>query len=419
MSEHVVVVGGGVVGRFTALYARRRGFDVTLVDRDPAGTRGCSFGNAGMVVPSHFVPLAAPGIVRLGIKWMFDPASPFRFKPRASRDLAEWTLRFCRAATPQRAQRAAPLLRDLALASRSCYQGLAGESGNRFSLACNGVLIACRTGHRWQEELHASEQARALGMPATVLERADAVAFDPSLRDDIAGAIHYPLDCHLVPDRLLAWLDERLEAEGARLLRDTEVTGFVRDRSHLRAAATGSGDIAGDTFVVCGGVWSPSLVRSLGVRIPIEAGKGYSVTIPKPPKHRAHCAVLSEARVAVTPMGDTLRIGGTLELAGIDASIDPVRVRAIVDAVPRYYKSIDVEALRAARPWAGLRPCSPDGLPYIGRTSKIANLYIAAGHAMMGVSLGPVTGRIVADLVAGERPEFDMALLSPDRYGST
>jgi D-amino-acid dehydrogenase len=417
LSQHVVVVGGGVVGRFTALYARRRGFDVTLADRDPAGSRGCSFGNAGMVVPSHFVPLAAPGMVRLGVKWMFDPASPFRFKPRASQALAGWTVRFWRAATPEHVRRAAPLLRDLALASRACYEALAGESGNRFGLECNGMLVVSRADHGWQEERHAAEQARALGIPATVLERRDAVAFDPCLREDIAGAVHYPLDCHLVPDRLLAWLDDRLDAEGVRVRRSTEVTGFVRDRSLLRAATTPAGDIAGDTFVVCGGVWSPSLVRSLGVRIPIEAGKGYTVTVPKPPELRSHCAILSEARVAVTPMGGDLRIGGTLELAGIDASIDPVRVRAIADAVPRYYRSIDVEALRAAQPWAGLRPCSPDGLPYVGRTSKVANLIVAAGHAMMGVSLGPVTGRIVADLVAGERPEFDMSQLSPDRYG--
>jgi len=348
---------------------------------------------------------------------MMDPASPFHVKPRLSSDFASWAWRFFRSSTDANVQRAAPLLRDLAMASRACYEALASEPGGDFGLVRNGMLFVCRTAHAFDEESRVADHARSLGIPANVLDARAAVALDPLLRDGIAGVVHYPMDCHLDPDRLMRWLKARVVAEGARVLRDTEVTGFVSDATTLRAAKTRSGDIEGDAFVLCGGVWSPGLARSLALSIPIEAGKGYSVTVQKPAGFGPYCAILSEARVAVTPMGDRLRVGGTMQLAGIDARIDERRVRAVTDALPRYYQNIDGDALAAAKPWAGLRPCTPDGVPYIGRTRKFTNLVIAAGHAMMGVSLGAATGSIVGQLVAGETPPFDLALLSPDRFG--
>ena len=412
----VVVVGAGVIGLFSALNAVRRGFDVTVVDREPAGQRGCSFGNAGMLVPSHFVPLAAPGMVRLGLRMMMNPASPFHVKPRLSMDFASWAWRFTRASTPAHVQRAAPLLRDLALASRAHYEALAAESGADFGLVRHGMLLVCKSAHALEEEAHVAEQARSLGIAATTLDARAARALDPLLQDDVSGAVHYPMDGHLDPERLMARLQARVVAEGANVLRETEVTGFSFNGSTLRSATTRHGDVEGDTFVLCGGVWSPGLARSLALSIPIEAGKGYSVTVRKPTGFAAHCAILSEARVAVTPMGEQLRVGGTMQLAGLDASIDRRRVKAVTGALSRYYRNIDDDALCSARPWAGLRPCTPDGLPYIGRPRRYQNLVIAAGHAMMGVSLGAVTGSIVGDLLERRAPPFDMSLLSPDRF---
>lgn len=413
----VLVVGGGVVGLFTALHARRRGFDVTVVDRNAPDVRSCSFGNAGMIVPSHFVPLAAPGMVSLGLRWMLDPASPFHVRPRLSGEFVSWAWRFARAATREHVERSAPLLRDLAMASRACYEALASEAGDGFGLVRNGMLLVCATASAMHEESAVAARARALDMPAVELDRRSAIAFDPLLRDDIAGAVHYPMDCHLEPDRLMAWLRARIANEGVKLLHSTEVTAFVRDGRKLVRAATANGDLEADEFVLCGGAWSPSLVRSLGLSIPIEAGKGYSVTVSRPERFGPHCAILSEARVAITPMGDRLRVGGTMELAGLDLHVDPRRARAVIEALPRYYRDLDRQRFEAATPWAGLRPCTPDGVPYIGRSSRYANLSIAAGHAMMGVSLGAITGRIVSGILAGEAPDFDMQALSPDRYG--
>ena len=418
MAKRVVVVGGGVIGLATAYYCLRRGFAVTLVERNAERRDGCSYGNAGMIVPSHFVPLAAPGMVALGLRWMWNPASPFYVKPRLSRELFDWGFKFWQAATKERVQRAAPLLRDLSLESRRAYEELAALPGGDFGLVKKGLLLLCKTRHAFDDESRTAEFAHALGIAAEVLDAGQAAALEPGVRMDIAGAVYFPQDCHLTPGRLVNRLQEELTAGGARLLWETEVSGWRIERDRvLRAVRTQGGtDIEADEFVLCGGSWSPSLVRELGLHIPIQAGKGYSLTLPSPRLLPNTCAILSEARVAVTPMGGALRFGGTMEIAGMSEDINPVRVRGIVDAVPRYYPQFGPRDFDGVVPWCGLRPCSPDGLPYVGRTARFANLSIAAGHAMKGVSLGPVTGKLIAGVLAGDAPPFDITLLSPDRY---
>ena len=418
MSKHVVVVGAGVIGLSTAYYCARRGWRVTLIDRDPEQRDGCSFGNAGMIVTSHFVPLAAPGMVALGLKWMANPASPFYIKPRLSWELLDWGLKFWRAATPEHVCRAAPLLRDLNFASRSCYEELAALPGNDFGLVKKGLLMLCKSRHAMDEETRTAEHARALGIPAEVLDASQVAALEPGVRMDIVGGIHFAQDCHLVPDRVVAGLQEQLSTAGAQFIWNTEVTGWrvERDR-HLRALTTRDGsEIEADEFVLCGGAWSPLAVRELGLRIPIQAGKGYSLTLAKPRQLPKICATLIEARVAVTPMAGALRFAGTMEIAGLNETINPVRVRAIIAAASRYYPEIAPSDFDGVAPWFGLRPCSPDGMPYVGRTAKFTNLSIATGHAMMGMSLGPITGKIVADVLSGEPPPFDLPQLSPDRF---
>ena len=418
MSKHVVVVGCGVIGLSTAYYCARRGWRVTLIDRNPERRDGCSFGNAGMIVTSHFVPLAAPGMVALGLKWMWNPASPFYIKPRLSWELLDWGARFWRAATAEHVRRAAPLLRDLSFASRRCYEELAALPGIDFGLVKKGLLALCKTRHAMDEETRMAERALELGIPAEVLDASQVAALEPGLRMDIVGGVHFAKDCHLVPDRVVAALQQQLSAAGAQFIWDTEVTGWriERDR-HVRALTTGDGsEIEADEFVLCGGAWSPLVVRELGLRIPIQAGKGYSLTLTKPRQLPTICASLIEARVAVTPMAGALRFAGTMEIAGLDTTINPLRVRAIIAAVSRYYPEIGPSDFEGVAPWRGLRPVSPDGMPYVGRTAKFTNLSIAAGHAMMGMSLGPITGKIVADVLSGETPPFDLTQLSPDRF---
>ncbi|MDB5295535.1 MAG: dadA, partial [Phycisphaerales bacterium] len=266
-----------------------------------------------------------------------------------------------------------------------------------------------------------------LGVPADVLDPAGLAVLDPGATMDVAGGVHYPLDCHLSPARFMAHLQARLEAAGATFRWRTDVAGWQTEdgpagRGRVAAARTTAGDeIEADAFVLAAGSWSAAAGRSLKLRIPLQAGKGYSLTLAEPRQRPQLCSILTEARVAVTPMGEAVRFGGTMEVAGLDESISRRRVRGIVRSVPDYYPAFREADFDGVPPWQGLRPVSPDGLPYLGRTGRWANLVVATGHAMMGLSLGPATGKLVARLVSGEGAEAelpgqDLSILSPDRY---
>jgi D-amino-acid dehydrogenase len=413
--RHVVICGAGIIGLCCARELRARGHTVTIIDRAPADRDGCSFGNAGMITPSHFVPLAAPGMVALGLKWMLNPKSPFYIRPRLDADLAGWGWRFMRASTAAHVERAAPVLRDLNLASRELYVGLAAELPD-FGLVTRGLLMLCREARTLDHEGAFAAQARELGVPAEVLDAAATARLDPGIRLNVAGSIYFPKDAHLDPARLIGSLTPRLEAAGVKFLWGTEVTGWRREGGRLAAALTTRGELAADEFVLAGGAWSPGLVRGLSLRLPMQAGKGYSLTLPKPRQLPHLCSIFTEARVAVTPMGGSLRIGGTMEVVGLDETIQPHRVQGIIESVPRYFPDFSPEDFAGIQPWRGLRPVTPDGLPYLGRFGAAPNLIAATGHAMMGLSLGPITGRLVAEIVAGEPPSIDLNLLNPDRY---
>jgi D-amino-acid dehydrogenase len=417
MPSRIIIIGGGVIGLCSAWYAVQRGHRVTLLERGGPDHDGCSFGNAGMVVPSHFVPLAAPGMVALGLKWMWNPESPFYVKPRLSRDLLGWGWKFWRAANAAHVARSAPLLRDLGLASRACFEELAARSGADFGLVRKGLLMLCKTPHALEEEARTAAQANELGLPAEVLTAPAAAALEPNVRMDIAGAVYFPKDCHLSPSQFMAALRQWLAEAGAEFSWSTEVMSWRARGDRVAAVVTSRGEFEADDFVLCGGAWSGTLLRDLGLRLPMQAGKGYSLTLPQPRRLPAHCAILTEARVAVTPLGRALRFGGTMEIAGLNETINPRRVQGIIQAVPRYFPEFKAEDFRGLPVWQGLRPCSPDGLPYLGRFARYPNLIAATGHAMMGLSLGPITGQIVAALVSGEKPVVDLAALRPERFG--
>jgi D-amino-acid dehydrogenase len=330
--------------------------------------------------------------------------------------LIDWGFKFWRAANPDHVHRSAPVLRDLNFASRACFEELAAESGNEFELVQRGLLMLCKTQHALDDEAKFAGQANALGLPAEVLDARATAVLDPDVTMDIAGAVYFPKDCHLTPARFMATLHRLVANAGVKFVWGADVSGWKISEGRLRAASTTRGEFEADEFVVCGGSWSPGIVRDLGLRIPIQAGKGYSLTLPRPPQLPRLCSIFTEARLAVTPMGASLRIGGTMEIAGLNESITNVRVQGIIKSVPKYFPRFSAADFSGVQPWRGLRPCSPDGLPYIGRTGKFANLTLATGHAMMGLSLGPITGRLVAEILAGEKTSIDIALLNPDRY---
>ena len=415
-NPHVVVCGAGVIGLCCAYSLRQRGFAVTVVERNPADRDGCSFGNAGMIVPSHFVPLAAPGMVALGLKWMLNPRSPFYIRPRLSAELIGWGLRFMQACNAGHVARAAPLLRDLNFASRERYVQLAATLPDDFGLVPRGLLMLCRDEETLVHEAAFAARARDLGVPAEVCSAARAAELDPGVRMSIAGAIYFPRDAHLSPSRFVTALTRALVGAGVDFRWQTEITGWRTEGRRIIAAQTPAGDLSADEFVLAGGAWSPGMVRPLRLRLPMQAGKGYSLTLPRPRQLPELCSIFSEARVAVTPMGSTLRIGGTMEIVGLDESIQRNRVEGIIAAVPHYFPEFKPADFRDVPAWRGLRPCAPDGLPYVGRFAAYGNLTAATAHAMMGLSLAPITGQLVGEIIAGEPPSHSIGQLSPDRY---
>ncbi len=416
MSKNILIIGAGAIGLSTALHCARKGHRVTIIERHGEQRDGCSFGNAGMIVPSHFVPLAAPGMVKLGLKWMWNPESPFYIKPRLDGDLFDWALKFWQAANPDHVRRSAPLIRDLSFTSRTMFEEIAAQSQNDIELVTRGLLMLCQTQHGLDDEAKFAAQANALGVPAEVLNAQQTAKLDPGVTMNIAGAIYFPKDAHFTPSRYMAWLQRQVEKLGVNFQWDTEVAALKVQNGKIAAVVTSRGEYVADEIILCGGSWSPELVRELGLKIPIQAGKGYSLMLTQPRQLPQLCSIFTEARMAVTPMGSSLRFGGTMEIAGLNEDINLVRVQGIIKSVAKYFPKFSVEDFAGVEPWRGLRPCSPDGMPYLGRTAKFSNLILATGHAMMGMSLSPITGQLVGELVSGERPAFDLSLLSPDRY---
>ena len=304
----------------------------------------------------------------------------------------------------------------MSFASRALFEELGATPGFDFGLKKRGLLMLCKTARAFHEEERMAVKARALGIPAEALDAKAVAALEPGIRMDIAGAVLFPQDCHLAPHRFMADLQRAVTSAGGEIAFHSEVTGWRFDSRNIAAAVTGRGETDGDEFVLCGGAWSAVVARQLRLAVPMQAGKGYALTVPQPRQLPRHCAILAEARVAVTPIASALRFGGTMEIAGLNQKIDPRRVRGITQAVPAYFPEFSAADFAGLSPWSGLRPCSPDGLPYLGRTRAYENLSLATGHAMMGLSLGPITGQIMAGILSDEKPASDIALLDPDRY---
>lgn len=416
-SERVIIVGAGVIGLCAAWHCLKAGKSVTLIDRDSEKKSiltGCSYGNAGMVVPSHFIPLAAPGIIAKGIKWLANPEGPFFIRPRASLDLMRWCKIFTTHATTRHVMESRELLRDLNLESRRLFVEMAKEAGTQ--LTERGLLMLCQSAKGLDEEAEVAAMAHELGMKAEVCDPTRLRELDPSIEMDVKGGVWFQQDCHMDPADFMIGLRRRVLEMGAEIVEEAEVTGL-----HNEGGGTVSlqGVIVppDSQIVLTCGTWTVDLLKSIGKRMPMQAGKGYSLTLDSPPELPEMCSILSEAKVAVTPMNGKLRFAGTMEVCGNDLSINPRRVHGIVRSACQYFPSFDENDFQEAEPWAGLRPCSPDGLPYIGRVAGFSNLTVATGHSMMGISMGPMTGRLVAEILGCAGTCLDIRKLDPLRFG--
>lgn len=405
-----VIVGGGIVGLSTAKVLCEAGYEVVVIDAEGPDFDRCSAGNSGMIVPSHVLPLAAPGMIGYGLKMLFRPNSPFGFS-QPTPNLARWGLEFAKAANASQIDLAAPLLHRLHSDSLALYGKWCKEL--EVPLMRRGLSMLCMSEQSLEEEVLAAERASRLGVVFEVVGRDGLKGLDPNIDCGACGAIHYPGDAWLDPKSFCTALHKSLVGK-VDFRWSTRCTGASPQGSRVRYLSThNGGKIGGDEFVFATGAWTAEVGGWLSAELPMVSGKGYSMTLGHPPQTPSVCSLWPEFRVACTPMGSGLRFGGTMELGEPSFGISRSRIEGIIDSIRRMFPAFEGYDFETEPVWVGNRPCTPDGLPYIGRLAEWDNVTVAAGHAMMGMSLGPISGQLAAESLDGAKPP---KLLDPNRY---
>lgn len=410
-----LIIGGGIVGLFSAYFLQKEGVEVTIIDKTDL-LDNCSTGNAGMIVPSHIIPLAAPGMITKGISWMFSSKSPFYIHPRLDLKLAKWCYLFFKAANETQVKKAIPFLKNLSLLSKVLYQEFRQEHPeSAIALVEKGLMMAYQTESMEKEEVEFALLARKYGLEAEILSPEDIRSVEPNLELKARGAVLFPGDAHLDPGALYSFLKSYLEEKGVKFLTKTQVLGFEKSGSKVDAVLTDQGKFEVAKILFCGGSWSGELAKMLGFTLPMMGGKGYSFIQKNTPEIK-QATILTEQKVAVSPYGETIRFGGTMEIAGTNQSINMNRVRGIFESINRYYPEFQAKFPEENQIWKGLRPCSPDGLPYIGFAPGYSNVLVGSGHSMMGISLAPATGKILAELHQQKETSMEIQGFEVGRY---
>lgn len=413
MSKEVIVIGGGIVGLSSAYYLQQEGHQVTLIDKSNMDA-GASYVNAGYLTPSHIISLASPGIITKGLKWMLNPESPFYVKPRLDTEFLKWAWSFKKSATKQKVNQSIPVIKDINLLSRGLYDEIKSSNAFDFHYERNGLMMYYQTDKAGEGEWEVGQRAIKEGLEVELLSAEEVKQFEPNADLNIKGAIYYKCDGHSTPNDFMPKMIAYLKSTGVQILANEEVKDIVVNGNIISEVVTDKRTLKADEIVLAAGSWSPLLTNKLGIKLLVQAGKGYRINVERK-TNITMPAVLMEAKVAVTPMKGFTRFAGTMEIGGINHTINPVRVNAIAKALEKFYNNLEITSDEKATAKCGLRPCSPDGLPFIGRSSKCKNLTIATGHAMMGWSLGPATGKLVAEIISDKKTSLDLNPFHPDR----
>ena len=410
----VLIIGGGAIGLNVAYFLLKQGVqDIAVLDKGPIGS-GCSLGNAGLVVPSHIIPLASPGVIAKGIRWMLNPESPFFIRPRWDRELAKWLWRFWRSATPEHVRKSAPYLKDLLTASQHLTREIEAELPSSFEFQQNGLLMLYLDKGKAECE-YLAQEAERVGIPSEFWSEQTVQDKLFPLHTRARGGLFFPEDAHVHPARFLEALYQYLQSQGVRFFPHTPVSSLQVQGKQL-LISTEHDTFSPDETVLAAGAWSPLLVQTIQLSLPVQPAKGYSITYSIPQHAPPFPLLLTERKTAITPFSKELRFAGTLELAGWDLSINYRRVEAIYRSVPQYLPDLRRPPLSETSIWAGLRPCTPDGLPVLDRPKHIPNLTIATGHAMIGISLAAITGKLVAELLTQQTPSLPLSPLRLSRF---
>lgn len=415
--KKVVVIGGGIIGLSSAYYLQKSGHEVTVLDKGDFSDN-CSYGNAGYVCPSHFIPLATPGIVWKGLKWMFNSRSPFYVRPSLNASLIDWGIKFMKSATNKKMEAAAVPLRDIAMLSQQEYKIWAALPGFDFAYEQKGLLEVFQTKPVAEHAKHTVEKGKELGLDAELLSYEELQQLEPQTKFNALGAIFFKCDAHLYPNKLMKVLLTHLKQQGVQLRAGEEATGFEKENSRIKKVITAKQVHEADEVVIATGAWSRQVAALLDTKIPMMPGRGYSVTLENSKYFLNYPAILAEGRVAITPMdGNKIRFGGTMEVVPTTTPPRYHRVEGILNAVKRFIPEFDVPMPSTDKIWYGYRPCSADGLPYIGRINSYKNVVAATGHAMLGLSLGAGTGKLVSELVNEQAASMDIKPFEVERFG--
>ncbi|RDY61758.1 NAD(P)/FAD-dependent oxidoreductase [Flagellimonas nanhaiensis] len=413
-NKKVLVIGGGIIGLSCAYFLQKEGYEVTVLDKSNIDS-GASFVNAGYLTPSHIVPLASPGMISKGIRYMFNSSSPFYMKPRLDLEFLKWSWYFKKSSTKAKVEKAMPIIRDINLFSKELYEGIksSGDLGE-FQLENKGLLMVYQTEKERDHEMEVAKKASELGLEVYHLDKEGLRKAEPQIEFNAKGAIHYFCDWHTTPGQFMEFMMGHLLKKGVKINRNEAVVDIETNGDRLLRVVTDQSSYQADEVILAAGSWTSQLAKSLGLKLPMQAGKGYRINV-EAPTNISTPAILLEAKMAVTPMHGFTRFAGTMEFSGINNTIRKERVAAIAAGAERFYQGLKISEEDKSKAQCGLRPVTPDGLPYIGKTSKFDNLTIATGHAMMGWSLGPATGKLVTEIISGKNPSMDLEAFHPQR----
>ena len=415
-SPDVLVVGAGAVGLFCAYFLRQRGLDVTVVEAGQVGgPQSCSSGNTGFVGTQGATPLAEPGVLRQGFRWLASAQSPFSITPRPSPALLSWLWRFRGLCNEADARACFHVLVDLKRRSLAILREVCASGELAGCLVEPGMIVAYKTKAAFDQACAARLRAVERGVPLSVLDAAELKTLAPEVTFDIHGALFNAEGAALAVPEFLTAFSRLLTAKGAHLVPGARVTGFDAANHKVSRVRTTQGDFTPAEVILAAGAWSVRCARMLGLRLPLQAAKGYTVTVPAAFAAPRLPVLLSEGKVALMPLGDRLRFGGTLQLAGLNTATSARRVEGIVATVRSYLPELPVAASREV--WTGLRPCTPDSIPLIGRAAPYRNVSVACGHGYIGMGLAPAGGKLMAQLIAGDEPDVDPAPFAVGRFG--
>jgi len=413
-AKKVIVIGSGIIGVFIAYYLTRKKWSVTIVDRGCFGA-GASAGNCGLIVPNHVLPLNDPATLLKAVFWMFKKDAPLHVKPKFNPRLINWFGKFAKKCNRKDILISAKGRNALLQSSFNLYPSIIRKENILCDWSVRGSLHVYKSAKNWTAYQTTDALLRRYGIKAQCLTREDILDLEPALGIDAAGGWYYRETAHLRPERLLSGMRRLLSEKGVRIIENNEVTGFAVENKRAAGIRTKNGILSAGQFVVAMGAWTPDFEKSLGCRIPIQPGKGLSITM-KPPENCPRLPLFFEEKnVVATPWQDDFRLGGTMEFAGYDSSLNRRRLDALTHAAASYLKGFEAEHIEEE--WCGFRPMTCDGLPIIGRSPRLQNVMIAAGHNMVGISTGPGTGKLVAEMINTDSPHIDPEPYRIGRFG--